>query len=1679
MEDKISEFLNVPFESLQGVTYPVLKKLYKKIAKFERSEEEVTKLNVLVDEIKSQYYSRISKLKQLLDESSEQKNTAKEELNGLKDQLNEERSRYRREIDALKKQLHVSHEAMREVNDEKRVKEEYDVWQSRDQGNDSLNDDLNKENKLLRRKLMEMENILQRCKSNAISLQLKYDTSVQEKELMLQSKKLIEEKLSSFSKKTLAEEVTKSSHVENLEEKLYQMQTDYESVFTYNKFLLNQNKQLSQSVEEKVLEMKNLKDTASVEKAEFSKEMTLQKNMNDLLRSQLTSLEKDCSLRAIEKNDDNSCRNPEHTDVIDELIDTKLRLEKSKNECQRLQNIVMDCTKEEEATMTTSAVSPTVGKLFSDIKVLKRQLIKERNQKFQLQNQLEDFILELEHKTPELISFKERTKSLEHELKRSTELLETVSLTKRKQEREITSLRQKINGCEANIHSLVKQRLDLACQVKLLLLNTSAIQETASPLSQDELISLRKILESSNIVNENDSQAIITERLVEFSNVNELQEKNVELLNCIRILADKLENYEGKQDKTLQKVENQTIKEAKDAIIELENINAKMETRINILLRERDSYKLLASTEENKANTNSVTSMEAAREKKIRELEAELSSTKVENSAIIQNLRKELLIYKKSQCDKKTTLEDFENFKGLAKEKERMLEEAIDHLKAELEKQKSWVPSYIHVEKERASTELSQSRIKIKSLEYEISKLKKETASFIPTKESLTRDFEQCCKEKKELQMRLKESEISHNENKMDFSSKEGQYKAKIKELENSLERLRSDLQSKIQEIESIRSCKGSQLKWAQNTIDDTEMKMKSLLTELSNKETTIEKLSSEIESLDKELRKTKFQYKFLDQNSDASTLEPTLRKELEQIQVQLKDANSQIQAYEEIISSNENALIELKNELAKTKENYDAKIELEKKEKWAREEDLSRLRGELGEIRALQPKLKEGALHFVQQSEKLRNEVERIQKMLEKIEKMSTIVQLCKKKEMSQYQSTMKENKDLSELVIRLEKDAADCQAELTKTKSSLYSTQDLLDKHERKWMEEKADYERELISNIEQTESLRVENSVLIEKVDDTAANNGDKDHLKLVSLFSNLRHERNSLETKLTTCKRELAFVKQKNDSLEKTINDLQRTQTLSEKEYQCSAVIIDEFKDITKEVTQVNILKENNAILQKSLKNVTEKNREIYKQLNDRQEEISRLQRDLIQTKEQVSINSNKILVYESEMEQCKQRYQDLSQQQKDVQKKDIEKLTNEISDLKGKLSSAENANADLENKFNRLKKQAHEKLDASKKQQAALTNELNELKAIKDKLEQDLHFENAKVIDLDTKLKAHELQSEDVSRDHEKDTYRTLMEEIESLKKELQIFKTANSSSDAFEKLKVNMEKEKDRIIDERTKEFEKKLQETLNKSTSSEAEYSKDIETLKKEWLKEYEDETLRRIKEAEENLKKRIRLPSEERIQKIISKRKEELEEEFRKKLKENAGSLTFLDNKGSGEDAEEELWNSPSKGNSERPSAVTGFINQKNLKPQEQLKNVKNDVSFNDSQSMVTNKENNIVDSSAAGNKAIPTFSFGKPFFSSNTSSLQSFQNPFTASQSNINTNAPLRTLNIQPEVAVKAAINFSNVTDLTNNSTDGAKITEIGSTSKRPIESGTSSDPDTKKVKESPANDQASNE
>ena len=428
MEDKISEFLHVPFESLQGINYSVLRKLFKKIDNFEYFEEEVTRLNVLVDEIKSQYYSRISKLSKLLNESSEQKNIASKELSHLQDQLMQDRERCRRKIDALNKQLDSSRDAIKRLNDEKDAKEESMIRQSKHQNVNSVQNVLDKENKLLRRKLKEMENILQICKSNSVSLQLKYDTIVQEKELMLQNKKWTEEKLSSYNNKTLADESTKASRIRNLEEKLYQAQADRESALSYSQLLLDQNKQLSHSVEEKILEIKNLKDTACIEKTEFSKEMTLQKSMNDLLSSQLASFERDHSSGEIGKDDDNLCKDPDHNNVTDELMNTKVQFQKSQDECQRLQNIISDFVQEDKATVDTNGASHTVGKLFSDIKVLRKQLIKERSQKFQLQNQMEDFILELEHKTPELVSFKERTKSLEHELKRSTELLETISM---------------------------------------------------------------------------------------------------------------------------------------------------------------------------------------------------------------------------------------------------------------------------------------------------------------------------------------------------------------------------------------------------------------------------------------------------------------------------------------------------------------------------------------------------------------------------------------------------------------------------------------------------------------------------------------------------------------------------------------------------------------------------------------------------------------------------------------------------------------------------------------------------------------------------------------------------------------------------------------------------------------------------------------------------------------------------------------------------------------------------------------------------------------------------------------------------------------------------------------------------------------------------------------------------
>lgn len=206
--------------------------------------------------------------------------------------------------------------------------------------------------------------------------------------------------------------------------------------------------------------------------------------------------------------------------------------------------------------------------LNNEIKKLETQLSAEKQSKKNLQNQLEQYISELESKLPLVESYKSKINGLNDELIQSKNILSETRI-------EIDELKQ------AN--------LDLSHQLQYLLI-TLNIQSNPHQklLSNKQLLFLQSLLSSTNTMTT--SQDIITDELVEFNDIINLQQLNAKLLKIVRSLSQKLEQTESQY--SINNENNLTIiNDAKNALETLETYSTDLESKINELTTELESYK--------------------------------------------------------------------------------------------------------------------------------------------------------------------------------------------------------------------------------------------------------------------------------------------------------------------------------------------------------------------------------------------------------------------------------------------------------------------------------------------------------------------------------------------------------------------------------------------------------------------------------------------------------------------------------------------------------------------------------------------------------------------------------------------------------------------------------------------------------------------------------------------------------------------------------------------------------------------------------------------------------------------------------------------------------------------------------------------------------------------------------
>ncbi|KAL3230782.1 Protein MLP1 [Nakaseomyces bracarensis] len=1709
----IGAFLNLESDKVEHLDQSLKDVLLSKVEEFSKLESDNLKVNVLLDELKSSSNERYEKLKQELDLLVKDNSEIREENKQLSQKVlslensdrrhGEEASMSANEISSLKSdiaELNAKNSRLQETLHGKNVEIE-------EVNKTKLT--LIEENKIINQKLLESEMKCQSLQSDELSKKAEIERSSQEVLLLRKNQEWLEQELTNKNQHFLFYRKKTDMMVHDAVTNLEKIKSELKLEKANNELLNKKVTEFSNNLQVKLMENKDLKDILNVEKQEFEKEMKIKTKLISLYEDQIKTLESNIKnkLRSAEESEESSSEIV--SQLKDELSATKSALQKAEERCLRLESLY-DTTESNQATtnglhdgsnlldeFNSSTISSTTSKrIQSDMNILKRKLLQEKRQKEKLQQQVEAFVVELEHKIPVINSFQERTSALEKELTDTALLLEHTSKENELKSTEVKSLNKKVFDLEQNIGTLIRQRTDLAHQIQFLLINTSVAQDNSRLLSEEELKFIKNLITNDNMDALNDSQKVISDRLVKFKDIAELQERNNELLSAVRNLAQKLEDNEKQQRAGTENnidEDSSIFAEAKEAILTLESANETLEKNLHLVTKERDAFKLLVS-EGGQAKTNPDIFQEKYQELKIKsdnkisELEARLSQVTEDSSSHTKALTEEINELHKKISQLNIDLQKHRSAEYLAEERLKLVQNSMDLIKNENEQLRSRSQrleeslSKQDEQTQKTFTSYIESVAKISSLETTLKNNQTEVSLLKSAKESLKTELANVNDEKSKLRVMLAQLQSVQNERESLLKETQENFKKRLSDLTKQNDDIEAKLNVKITEIQTAESEKKSQNEWYQNKIDELSSKFQLEHQAVLDKQNEIDGLSIKIKNIEKQYDELKIRlHTFETLNSTDNIDENNVREALEKAKIELSEAYSQLDDFKTLSQSSDDTLNELKSNYerkefeinSKLKMITDDKNELEERfsilrqqlENVKNELDLQRERAET-EKKSMTQKISE--LEGSSQSvEEVKQEyMDRLQKLQNDLEEQTVYANNAQKN----YEQELQKHANVSKTISELREQNQKLKNDVQSLSSELLSITEKLSQKENTWNFERNELEKQNKLAQQRIDDVSKQNQLLYSQIDilnkaesmeDEEFEEGKEDNESTALLLS-IRRERDILDTKLTVVENEKNSINKKLLDLEAELNMAKSDASNYRAKYEQHADIIRQYNRVKDELNNLDLLKESNTTLRNELKHVSDEKQKLSDELKKINEDILPMKSDLQNLQQVISEKDDMMKAVQEESQRWKIRLEEMIENHQKVNVDDYSKLENQLKEMENELENSRKENSELDERFNRLKKQAQERLKASKEQHSSLQSQISDLKKERDDLEakmkevaeknslteaqiSSLQEENKKIEDMRNELAEISTKNEELQRELDnknekseqstielKDKINELNGIITNLKEELEVKQSTHVSEEDTKKVLDGMRhdliEEKERFIAEKTEEFNNKLNAEIEKIKDEMKQMEKesaeptvepvDIEAIKKEWQDENEAIVQQRISEAEENLKKRIRLPTEEKIQKIIEKRKAELEQEFNEKIKEKAKELLLNDSNGEFNDEvrealakemkekfEEDLQSARRKAFEEgkqQANMRTTLLERKVQKLESQLQNKDSSDADNESEAPKKISENHPIPdvpkfgNLGSGEKVLkPSSPFG---------AASQFNNPFTFGSKNI---------------------------------------------------------------------------
>ena len=1005
--------------------------------------------------------------------------------------------------------------------------------------------------------------------------------------------------------------------------KLSSLTTKNETLERLNKSQADHINALQNDLEKEISKASSLESKLEIEKIKISKEL---KNKEELLElTQVQSSQRNERIGQLEsyideiKNKLGESINALETDLFKKneaivVLEEKLRrtedvLDKELHKETELPKLSVSA----EMISSTKTDGISLSSLYSEYNHLKKQLVLERSQKERLANQLESFVTELESKKPIIANYSDQIKFYENSLQEMIGKVESIRLEKLEGEKEYNKLKSRLAEYNNDLVSMKKLCKDLGKQLCYYLIHSKIRDSNEDPLTLAERKAIENILERSGNndgLKESDTDQLISDRLVGFANIIELQQKNEGLLTVVRQLGKKLES---KDDDFNGGLESAAIDEAKEAILTLENELDSVHIKLEAVSKERDVFKSMVDSTTNNGPRGEFKYLADANndlKAKLHETEKILKDLQLQSSTALKEFNDKLRETTNSKNELILSLSSMKHSADLAEARFSNSQKSLANAREEIDQYKKDIQFWKNQASKQEtllvnkSNELKDVENKLNEERLVINNLNTQKEMWHLYQKTMNDDIVQLRSDKSHLnefvvnlQSLLKERETSSKE----LSNR----------LAQSIENYQT-LQDKLSEKEeriSILTNQSQLALRAQNSkleqINELNQALLDYKNKIAEKNSLIENLTRKAEELEDSHSSTNTLQGFKNpsiHSDHPNQLSENYEKELERTRNDLRIAESQVSEFSDLAKAAELALTNSTNTFENYKTECESKLDSLLKEKELLKSELDNYSRLLNQSKQetidIEKKYRTEAEEFKLKIEEsimkanayddLKKDYElKIQSVTRDMESQSKISSENQKK----YRDELQRNSELTNEVDILKNKCDNLEtnvSQLTTKLNSTDSTQILLDKKNESIEEEKQSFHDELVSSRLKVKDLQDQNNVLLNQLElsklagtsDVSETSSNDDLREVVSY---LRREKDSAEAKLVSYtedhQRLEQHLKQVTSELEATKSELSRLRS--------NINVTDgnnkEHNRLLDQLQQLNILRESNTTL----------------------------------------------------------------------------------------------------------------------------------------------------------------------------------------------------------------------------------------------------------------------------------------------------------------------------------------------------------------------------------------------------------------------------------------------------------------------------------------------------------------